>query len=55
MFDWKELVEKCFPLVSETTIIDGAIYSGRFGGANTGERIQSAYRWDQLHISFFFF
>ena len=35
-------------------MIDGAMYSGRIGGANTGERIQSAYRWDQLHILSFF-
>ena len=33
-------------------MIDGAMHSGRFEGANIVERIQSANRWDRLHISF---
>ena len=34
-------------------MIDGAVYSGCCGGAKTVERIQSANRWDRLHIIFF--
>ena len=34
-------------------MIDGAMHSGCFEGANIVERLQSANRWDRLHISFF--
>ena len=31
-------------------MIGDAVYSGRFGGANSVEKIQAANRCDQLHI-----
>ena len=34
-------------------MIDDAVYSGSSGGANIVVRVQSANRWDRLHIDFF--